>query len=61
VLILRVVGLLAAVGLGLLVLLYIISGDRRYLRFAWRLFQVSLAVVLVILLLFFGERLLVAL
>jgi hypothetical protein len=54
VLILRVVGLLAAVGLGLLVLLYIISGDRRYLRFAWRLFQVSLAVVLVILLLFFG-------
>jgi hypothetical protein len=60
VLVLRVVGVLAAIGLGVLVLLYILSGDRRYLRYAWRLFQVSLGVVLVFLLLLFGERLLVA-
>lgn len=59
-LVLRVVGVLAAIGLGVLVLLYILSGDRRYLRYAWRLFQVSLGVVLVFLLLLFGERLLVA-
>lgn len=56
----RVVGVLAAIGLGVLVLLYLVSGDRRYLRYAWRLFQVVLGVVLFALLLLFGERLLVA-
>lgn len=60
-LILRVVGVLAAIGLGVLLLLYILSGDRRYLRYAWRLFQVSLGAVLLFLLLLFGERLLVVL
>ena len=58
---LRAVGLLAAVGLGVLVLVYLITGERRYLAWAWRLFQVSLGVVLAFLLLLFGERLLVLL
>ncbi len=60
-LLVRIVGVLAAIGLGILILLYLISGDRRYLGYAWRLFQVCLGVVLVALLLLFGERLLVAL
>lgn len=58
---LRVVGVLAAVGLGALVLLFLVTGDRRYLRWSWRLFQVSLGAVLAFLLLLFGERLLVVL
>jgi len=61
VLLVRIVGVLAAIGVALLVLLYLISGDRRYLRYAWRLFQVCLGVVLFALVLLFGERLLVAL
>lgn len=57
-LLVRVVALLAAVGLAVLVLLYLLSGERRYLGWAWRLFQVSLALVLAFLLLLAGERLL---
>ena len=59
-LVVRVVGLLAAVGLAVLVLLYLLSGDRRYLRWSWRLFQVALAAVLAFLLLLFAERLVLA-
>ncbi len=58
---LRVVGMLAAVGLGVLVLMFLVTGERRYLGWAWRLFQVSLGVVLAFLLLLFGERLVVML
>jgi hypothetical protein len=58
-LLLRVVGLLAAIALGVSALLYMLSGERKYLRFAWRLFKYSLFVVVLILLLFLCERLLV--
>jgi hypothetical protein len=58
VLVLRVLGVAAAFGLGVLVLLYLLSGDKRYLRYAWRLFQATLGIVLVILILLFGERIL---
>jgi len=58
-LIVRAAIVVAALALGILVLLFLISGDRRYLRYAWRLFQVTLGLVLVVLLLLFGERLLV--
>jgi hypothetical protein len=58
-LLLRVIGLLAAIGLGVSVLMYMLSGEHKYLRFAWRLFKYSLFVVVLILLLFLGERLLV--
>lgn len=57
-LIFRIGGVLTAIALALLVLLYLVSGDRRYLRYAWRLFQVALALVVFFLLLLFGERLL---
>jgi heme O synthase-like polyprenyltransferase len=58
-LLIRVIGLLAAVGLGVSVLLYMLSGERRYLLFAWRLFKYSIFVLALILMLFLGERLLV--
>jgi hypothetical protein len=60
-LLLRVIGLLAAIALGVSVLLYMLSGERKYLRFAWRVFKYSVFVVALILLLFASERLLVML
>jgi hypothetical protein len=58
-LLLRVIGLLAVIALGVSALLYMLSGERKYLHFAWRLFKYSLFVVVLILLLFLSERLLV--
>ncbi|MGA7986350.1 MAG: hypothetical protein WCA01_14310 [Burkholderiales bacterium] len=58
-LLLRVIGLLAAIALSVSALLYMVSGERKYLRFAWRLFKYSLFLVALILLLFLSERLLV--
>jgi hypothetical protein len=60
VLLVRIFGLIAAAGLGALVLLYMVSGNRRYLAFAWALFRYALFVVVVVLLLLLFERLLVA-
>jgi len=59
VLLVRLLGLLAAIGLSVAVLLYMVTGDRKYLRFAWWLFRYALFVIVVVLLLFFFERLLV--
>lgn len=56
-LVLRVVGLAVALALGLLVILYIVSGDRRYLRIAWRVFKVALVAAVLFLLVVFFERL----
>lgn len=58
-LLLRIIGLLAAIALAISVLLYMLSGERKYLGFAWRVFKYSLFVVVLILLLFASERLLV--
>jgi len=58
-LLIRIIGLLAAIGLGVSVLMYMLSGERRYLHFAWRLFKYSIFVVALMLMLFLGERLLV--
>jgi hypothetical protein len=59
-LLVRLLGLLAAIALGVSVLLYMIGGERKYLIFAWRLFKYALFVIVLILLLFLFERLLVA-
>lgn len=59
-LLVRILGLLVAVALGVLVLLYVVSGNRRYLRLAWVLFRYALFVAVLVLLLFVVERLLVA-
>jgi len=59
VLLLRVLGLLVAVALGACVLMYMLTGERRYLRFAWQTFKYAVFLFFLVLLLYFGERLLV--
>ena len=59
-LLVRVLGLLVAVALGVCVLMYMVSGERRYLRYAWQTFKYALFLAVLVLLLLFGERLLVA-
>jgi hypothetical protein len=59
-LLVRVLGLLVAVALGVCVLLYMMSGERKYLRYAWEVFKYAVFLLVLILLLLFGERLLVA-
>jgi len=61
VLILRIVGLGVAVALAVLVLLFILSGDRKYLHIAGTVFKVALAFVLTVLLVLALQRLTVAL
>jgi hypothetical protein len=60
VLVLRVLGLLVAVALGGCVLMYVITSERKYLLYAWQTFRYALFLFVVILFLFLGERLLVA-
>jgi hypothetical protein len=60
VLLVRVLGLLVAVAVGGCVLMYMMTGERKYLRYAWQAFKYALFLFVLILLLFFGERLLVA-
>ena len=56
-LLVRVVGLLVVIALGVCVILWLVTGDRRWLRFAWQLFRVAVFVVALFLVLLFGERL----
>ncbi len=53
----RVLGLLVAVALGVCVLMYLASGDRKYLRYAWIIFKYAVFLAAFVLLLIFGERL----
>jgi hypothetical protein len=55
-LVLRVVGLAVALALGVLVVLYVASGEHKYLRIAWLVFRVALFAVLLVLLILFLER-----
>lgn len=57
-LLVRVVGLLVAIALGVCVVVWLATGDRKWLKFAWQLFRVSVFVVVLFLVLLFGERLL---
>jgi len=59
VLLLRVLGLLVAVALGACVLTYMLTSERKYLRYALQTLKYALFLFVLILLLFFGERLLV--
>jgi uncharacterized membrane protein YhiD involved in acid resistance len=58
VLVVRIVGLLLAIALGVCVLLWLATGERKWLRFGWGLFKAALFVVVLMLVLMFGERLL---
>jgi len=59
VLLVRIIGLATAIALGVSVLLWLVTGERKWLRIAWRVFKYALFLVLLILLLFLAERLLV--
>ena len=60
-LVLRIVALLAVIGMGVAAMSWVFTGNRKYLRVAWRIFQFALAAILVFLALLFFERLLVIL
>jgi hypothetical protein len=53
----RIVGLLAAVALAAAVLAWLVTGDRRWLRLARRIFTVTVFALVLLLLLFAGEAL----
>lgn len=57
-LVVRIVGLLLAIALSACVLLWLATGERKWLRRGWGLFKAALFVVVLILVLMFGERLL---
>ena len=59
-LLVRILALLVAVALGVCVLMYVMTGERKYLGYAWQVFKYALFLLVLILLLLFGERLLVA-
>jgi hypothetical protein len=59
VLVLRIVALLAVISIGVSALAWVLTGNRSYLKLAWRIFQFSLAGTLLFLALLFFERLLV--
>ena len=59
-LLVRIIGLATAIALGVSVLLWLVTGERKWLGIAWRVFKYALFLVLLILLLFLAERLLVA-
>jgi hypothetical protein len=47
------------VALGACVLMYMPTGERKYLRYAWQTFKYALFLFVLMLVLFFGEQLLV--
>ncbi len=58
-LVVRIVGALVAIGIGACLVLWLATGDRKWLRHAWLLFRIALVVVVGFLLLLFAERLLI--
>jgi len=57
VLLVRLIGLATAVALGLMVLAWLATGQRKWLQRAWLLFRIALCVIVLVLLLFFAEAL----
>ena len=57
-LLLRLIGLLALITIGVSLALYAWNREPRYLRFAWRVFLVAIAFVLVLMAFYAAERLL---
>lgn len=55
-LLLRLVGILALVTIGVSFVLYAVSRDRRYLRFAWRVFLGTLLFAVLLMLFYAAER-----
>ncbi len=59
--ILRILGALLVVTLGASILVFATTRDKRWLRFAWQTFKAGLIISLILVILFFMERLLIAL
>lgn len=57
ILLLRIVGILAAIAIGTGIVAYLFTRDRKYLLFAWRIAKYTLIVVLAVFALFAFERL----
>ncbi len=57
-LIIRLFGILALIAIGLSLAGYAVTRDRRYLRFAWRIFLGTLGFVALVMLFYVAERLL---
>jgi hypothetical protein len=53
----RFVGLVVAIALSAAVLAWLVTGDRRWLRLAWRVFKIAVFALALVLLLFAGEAL----
>jgi cell division protein FtsW (lipid II flippase) len=56
--VLRLLGVAVALALGVTVLAWLLTGERRWLRIAWVIFRYAAFGLLVVLLLFAGEALL---
>jgi hypothetical protein len=55
--VLRVVGLALAVAISTTVLAWMVTGDRKWLRLAWRIFKYGVYTLALVLLMFAGEAL----
>jgi hypothetical protein len=55
--VLRILGLAVALALGVTVLAWLLTGERRWLRIAWVIFRYAVFGLLVVLILFAGEAL----
>lgn len=58
-LLLRIVGILAAIAIGAGIVAFLFTGDRRYLSLSWRIAKYALIFVLVLFALLAFERLIV--
>ena len=59
-LVLRILGALLVIAVGASAAVYLVTKDRRWLRFSWQIFKFGLIILLIILALFLLERLAVA-
>jgi len=58
VLVVRIAGVVVAIALGACVFMWGVTGQRRWLTYAWHVFRGALFLLVLVLLLMFGERLL---
>ena len=55
--VLRLIGILALITMGASLVMYLFTRNRRYLNFAWRVFQLAVVFLLVFMVLYVVERL----
>jgi hypothetical protein len=55
-LLVRIIAIAVAIALGVSMLLWLFTGDRKWLTLTWRIFKYAVFVLALILLLMFGER-----